>query len=111
MVGLGFLFLVLCLGLSAFGLLDLTFRFWLPGLGFLVLSWWFQLVGLGFQILVYPALARGSRLFQGLVVGFWLSHDLAALASCWWFPARRVQVLVVWGWLFGLPLFAFASCV
>ena len=112
---LGFLFLASCLEPSVVGFLDLIFRSWLLGLGFLVLAWWFQLVGLGFQILIYPALARGSRLFQGLVVGFWLSHDLAALASCWWFLARRVQVLVVWGWLFGLGflvlrcLFAFWS--
>ena len=107
----GLLFLALCFGLSAFGLLDLTFRSWLPGLGFPVLSWWFQLAGLGCQILVYSALARGSRLFQGLVVGFWLSHDLAALASCWWFLVRRVQVLAWWSWLVGLSLFAFASYV
>ena len=50
------------------------------------------------------ALARGSQLFQDLVVVSWLSHDLAALAFRWWIPARRVQVLVVWGWLFGLGL-------
>ena len=55
-----------------------------------------------------PALARGSQLFQDLVVVSWLSHDLAALASRWWFLARRVQVLVVWGWLSGLGFQVFS---
>ena len=48
------------------------------------------------------ALARGSQLFQDLVVVSWLSHDLAVLVFRWWILARRVQVLVVWGWLSGL---------
>ena len=93
----GLLFLALYFGLSAFGFPGSTFRSWLLGLGFLVLAWWLQLVGLGLQTLIFQALARGFRLFRGLVVGFWHS-GLGPLILTLWFCSPGLGSLILLFW-------------
>ena len=41
-------------------------------------------VGLTLAPVLVLELVLGSRLFQGLVVGFWLSHGLCLISACIW---------------------------